>query len=183
MDKSHFDTVHIHFQRGADAMLPVGELCEVVCEAYVTSVLSTGITLHGVQFHNASGSEECLASETVPDTNAEFTLSQACGDTMLAQVLGSGSILLDGISPNPTTGIVRLTFDVPQGYASDAVLEIYDALGEKLGARQIEFPAGATGKQTIDLDVNETPASDGVRYLRILTSSGCLTAKVILSEP
>jgi hypothetical protein len=180
MDKSRMDTVYIHFQRGADAMLPAGELCEVVCEAYVASALSTGIALHGVEFHDASGSEECLASETVPDTTAEFRLNRACGDTTLAQVLGRGSILLDAISPNPTTGVVTLTFDVPQGYASDAMLEIYNALGEKLGARQIEFPAGATGKQTIDLNVNETPTNDGVRYLRILTSTGYLSAKVML---
>ena len=99
---SHIDTVHVQFQRGTDGILPVGELCEIVCEAYVASELSTNITLANVQFQDANGSDQCLASETVPDTTATFTLNQACGDTTLAQTLGEPSLVLDGVSPNPT---------------------------------------------------------------------------------
>ncbi len=60
---SAMDTVHVQFQGGNDAILPAGELCELVCEAYITSATSTGIVLHGVQFHDANGSDQCLASE------------------------------------------------------------------------------------------------------------------------
>jgi hypothetical protein len=183
---SKMDTVHIQFQRGADAVLPTGELCELVCEAYVTSVTSTGIALHEVQFHDGNGSSQCLASETVPDTSAVFILNKACGDTTIAHLFATGTLVLDGISPNPTSGRVRLTFHVPTSYTNDALLEIYNPLGEKLGERQIAFPEGATGKQTFDLDLNgeSIKANEGILYLRIQTRSGPITAKVVvLSEP
>jgi hypothetical protein len=181
-NRSHLDTVNIHLQRGSEAILPSGELFELVCEAFVTSVTSTGITLHGVQFQDASGSEQCLTSETVPDTTATFILNQACGDTTIEQVLGSSILTLDGISPNPTTGLVQMTFDVPANYSNDDVLEIYNALGERLGEQEIVFPMGTSGKETFDLDLNSEMKSsqEGVLYLRIQTPQGALTAKVIL---
>lgn len=179
---SHNDTVHIHFDRGSDAILPTGELCEIVCEAYVASVLSTGITLQSVQFHDANGSDQCLASETVPDTNANFILDQACGDTILSHVLATSTLVLDGVSPNPTTGLVHLTFSVPNKYTSDAILEIYNDLGEKLSEQQLVFPAGASGTQTFDLDLNgkSSGTNEGIRYVRVISPSGFLTAKVIV---
>ena len=181
---SLIDTVHIHFDRGADAVLPAGELCELMCGSYITSVTSTGITLHNVQFRDANGSDQCLASETVPDTNATFILNQVCGDTTIEQMLRTGSLVLNGIAPNPTTGVVELTFYVPQGYANDALLEIYNSLGVKLGERQVIFPVGVSGKETFDFDLNDPSSkSEGIRYLRVLSSSGVLTAKVILMEP
>ena len=182
---SHLDTAHIHFDRNANVILPAGELCEVVCEAYVASILSTGIELRDVQFHDANGSDQCLASETVPDTNATFVLSQACGDTILSQALGTSTLVLDGVWPNPTTGLVRLTFSVPDNYASDALLEIYNDLGEKLGEQKLVFLAGSNREQTFDLDLKNgiTNPSEGILYLRIRTWSGFLMTKVMLSEP
>ncbi len=181
-DGSHFDTVQIHFQSSANALLPVGELCEIACEAYVTSATSTGIVLHSVEFHDAGGSEQCLSSETVPDTNAVFMLDQVCGDTSLSQWFRTRALALDGVSPNPTTGLVRLTFEVPQHYTNITSLELYNALGEKLGEHQIVFPEGVTGRQSVDLDLNTETAYKGERilYLRVRTPTGFLIAKVIV---
>jgi photosystem II stability/assembly factor-like uncharacterized protein len=182
---SHIDTVTIHLQLNVDAILPVDTLFQLVCQAYVTSAVSTDVTLHEVQFRDASGSAQCLASETVPDTNATFLLNQACGDTILTQVLANETLVLDGVSPNPTTGLVRLTFEVPDGYATDAMLEIYNTLGEKLGEQPLVFSAATNGSQTFDLDLNNgvIRTNGGILYLRIRTSLGFLTAKVIVLEP
>ncbi len=139
-DGSHRDTVHIHFDRNANAILPSGELCELICEAYVTSVTSTGITLRDVQFHDINGSIQCLPSETVPDTNATFVFNQACGDTTIEQVLATSKLILEGVSPNPTTGLIQITFQVPARLRQRCkLLEIYNELGEKLGERHDHF--------------------------------------------
>jgi hypothetical protein len=181
-DGSHRDTVFIHLQLGTSTMLPIGELFELECETYVTSVLSTSIKLENVQFQDASGSDQCLASKIVPDTGAQFILNQACGDTALAEVLGSSILILDGVSPNPSSGHIQMTFTVPPGNANDALLEIYNDLGEELGQQPIVFSAGTSGMQSIpvDLPVGITKTNDGILYLRIRTQSGFLTARVIL---
>jgi hypothetical protein len=168
------DTAVIHLQLPSDAILPAGELCEIVCNAYVTKTLSTNILLENVSFHDANGLEQCLSSETVPDTTAIFTLDRVCGDTTLAYALGFNSIQIQGISPNPTTGSVKIQFSIPHDYADDAMLEIYDVLGQKLRELPILFPSGTSGEQKMDVDLTNGlgDLSERILYLRLGTPSG-----------
>lgn len=185
-DGSHIDTAHIQCKRGADGLLSMGEICEVICEAYVSSELSTGIALQNVDFRDASGSSQCLPSEIVQDSSANFVLDRECSDTTLAQFLDASTLVLDGISPNPTTGLIQLTFEVPNGYANNALLEIFNTLGEKIGVQPIVFPAGAVGKEVFVFDLQHVNSDikDGILYLRIQTPARSLIAKaILLSEP
>ena len=103
----------------------------------------------------------------------------------IEQVLATSKLVLETVSPNPTAGLIQMTFQVPPGYANDALLEIYNELGEKLGERHIVFPVGMIGTQTIDLDLKNgtTTMNNGILYLRIRTSLGFITSKVILAMP
>ena len=178
---NQLDTVHIHFQNSADAIMPSGPLCNVICTPYVTSQTSTPIILRGVNFKDKSGSSACLISETVPDTVATFVFNSQCGDTTLSQFLRIGLLQLDHVSPNPTSGQVSLTFFVPSNFRSNGVIEVFDELGEKQSEQPIHFEAGMEGFQTIEINLSNGPAKrSGVRYLRIRTPESIITANILL---
>ena len=57
-----------------------------------------------------SASRLAIPSEIVQDScSANFVLDRECSDTTLAQFLDASTLVLDGISPNPTTGLIQLT--------------------------------------------------------------------------
>ncbi len=166
-----------------DTAIDSGILCEIVCRPFVSTSLSTPIELTNIHLYDANGSEACLPV-TLEDSIAKFTLDPACGDSTLATFLALGTIRLDRISPNPTTGLVHLTFAVPIEYSNDAVLEVWDELGERVATFPLHFEG--CGVQTMELDLAHGTQrnSEGVRYLRIRTPSGSfdpgLTQRVVL---
>lgn len=169
---------HIHIATASDAPLPVGSSFIVVCQPYVTDSLKTSVVLTNPRFGSVTNTNGCLLTQSVRDTHY-FTMNYACGDSTLSIFVGTQTLLLDRVSPNPTSGQVSLSFFVPQGYQNDGVLVVYDALGQKLSSQPLVF-AGA-GKQLLSVDLSRT-RGEGVRYLLIRTPAGIITRNVILTK-
>jgi len=181
------DSLDIRLALPNDIDLTIGEICEIECNPYVASKLYTPITMGHVRFDNVSGNTQCFSAQAV-DSVASFALDRDCSDTTLAQFLGFNTITLDRIAPNPTHGEVTLDFRVARGYRNDAVLEVYDVMGNKLRAVPLVF-SGGEGIQSFTLELRGNDASNtteaGIRYLRIRTIAGRegispLVCKVIL---
>ncbi|MDP4198335.1 MAG: choice-of-anchor D domain-containing protein [Bacteroidota bacterium] len=174
-------SAQVHLQLASDALIPAGKICEIDCEAFISDTFATNISLMRPNFATLGGTTGCLLTQSVTDSAPSFTLIAACGDSTLKDFIKYGTLLLDRVSPNPTSGLVALTFSVPPTYQNDGVVEVYDALGEQLLAQPLIF-AGA-GQQMISLDLGKT-SGDGMRYLLIHTPTGIITRDVmVLSEP
>ena len=182
------DSLGVHLTFPADITLGKGELCEIECEAFVASKLSTSITLANPRFDNTENYSTCFSTQTVPDSVTTFTLSPQCADSNLTEYLLKGRLVLDRIYPNPTTGEVSLDFNVPDGYLGDGNLEVYDVLGNRLGEMPLALSTNASSgnhKVTILVDLgqfgsNSSEQQAGIRYLRVRTASGILTAKAMM---
>jgi hypothetical protein len=175
----YHDSVVFHLQLLSDILIPAQLLCEILCKPYVTTTLSTPIRIERVSFQNTNVPSSCLSATTI-DSSIFFVLTQQCGDTTLAQFMRTQTLVLDGIQPNPTSGVVRLTFTVGHNYHNDGVLEIYNELGERLRSLPLIFDV-ATGEQAVTLDLSDSYNSgEGIRYLRIRTPFTAITSRIII---
>jgi len=164
------DSAVFHFQLPTEAVIPAGTLFEAVCLAYVTNTFTTPITLGRISFEDATGSTKCLTSLSIPDSSTSFVLDRQCGDSTLSKYLRTDQLIIDRVAPNPTSGHVLLscrTFD----YKNDAVIEVYDPLGQKLIETPLILPTGTGDAQVFELDLTPTKR-EGVQYLRIRTPLG-----------
>jgi photosystem II stability/assembly factor-like uncharacterized protein len=171
------DSATFHFQLPTEAVIPAGTLFEVVCVAYVTNTFATPVTLGHVSFEDATGSMKCLVSLSAADSSTSFVLDRQCGDSTLSKYLRTNQLIIDWIAPNPTSGRVLLscrTFD----YKNDAVIEVYDPLGQKLLETPLLLPAETGDAQVFELDLTPTKG-EGVRYLRIRTPFGSAASSML----
>ncbi|HEY3876521.1 MAG TPA: T9SS type A sorting domain-containing protein, partial [Candidatus Kapabacteria bacterium] len=124
-----------------------------------------------------NGSDACLSSHIVPDSAALFMFNTACGDTLLSEAV-LGTFAVEGIYPNPTSGVVHIGLFVPTTYGNDSYIEVYNELGEKLQQQPIAFASGVSGIQQTDIDLSGNRGA-GIRYLRIVTPNGIITKSVL----
>jgi hypothetical protein len=140
--------------------------------AYVTDTLNTGITLTGFTAFGPGNSTDCLPTDIViaPQSETNFSLSTDCGDSSISKFMkyGIAGLHIESIVPNPASGKISVTINVPSDYENDGILEIFDALGNKIQSEALILsPHQLKAVRTIDL----TGAS-GLRVLQIRTPKG-----------
>ena len=107
-----------------------------------------------------------------PPADAEIILPTACGMPFLSRYLHYGHAPAFSVSPNPTTGDVRIT---SSSNFEDVTIVIYDALGVERGRSQISVRAGIPANVSM-------PSAGGLYYLRLETADGVSGASVVVSR-
>ncbi|MDP4220908.1 MAG: choice-of-anchor D domain-containing protein [Bacteroidota bacterium] len=160
--------------------LGVGLLGTLVLRAYVTKSLSTPITLTDFEAFNTDSTRDCLPTAIVipPQIVTSFTLDQQCGDSSMYEYLRTGRSLLEieHISPNPTSGKITVRLRVPIDYHNDGVMEIFDALGNRIGSENVIATQGADRvEKSISLE-----GASGLRLIRVRSPEGISSQVVYL---
>jgi hypothetical protein len=140
--------------------------------AYVTDTLNTGITLTGFTAFGPGNSTDCLPTDIViaPQSETNFSLSTDCGDSSISKFMkyGIAGLHIESIVPNPASGKISVTINVPSDYENDGILEIFDALGNKIQSEALILsPHQLKAVRTIDLT-----GTSGLRVLQIRTPKG-----------
>lgn len=161
------------------AIKPNQMLCQINCGIFVTDTFNTPVALIHPRFSSVNGATSCLKTLNLDhDSGFTFTLKYECNDSTLKDFIKYQRVLIDRISPNPTSGEMTMRLDIPGGYREVATLEVYDALGARLSVMPLYLDGSA--KQTISLDLSSGAA--GMRYLVLRTAHGVATANVMLQK-
>ena len=160
--------------------LSIGLLGTLILRPFVTDSVSTPIVLTDFTAFNSSGSKECLptAIVTPPQIVTSFSLNSECGDASLTAYLNFGisSLMIEKIMPNPTSSKISVMIGIPPGYQNDGIIEIFDALGNRI---QSEPLLVTPGERRISRIISLEGAS-GLRLLRLRTPQSISSASVYL---
>ncbi|HET6400316.1 MAG TPA: hypothetical protein VFH95_02865 [Candidatus Kapabacteria bacterium] len=151
---------HLHFS------MPVSDsiLATIHFTASQARELATALSLDSILFaSNLSRPSDCIASAAL--ANSEFAIRTSCDGPLLSEALG-GLLTIDGISPNPTTGVVLLHYTL-RGNPEVARIELEDALGRTILEQTAPLASGPN--QSIALDLSKLPSG---MYLTRLAMPG-----------
>lgn len=140
--------------------------------AYQTHILSMQLLLDSIRFaSNPSRPSDCIASAVL--TNSEFTIRMGCNGPLLSEALG-GMLTIDGILPNPTSGLISLQYTF-RGTPMNETIELEDALGRTVLEQMTPLRAGSN--QAITLDLSALPK--GMYLARINLPSATKSVRII----
>ncbi len=168
--------------------LSIGLLGTLILNPYVSDSVTTPITLTAFTAFTPSGSKECLPTEIVtpPQIVTNFTLNSECGDSSMTAFLNFGisSLMIENIVPNPTSSKISMTIRIPPGYQNDGMIEIFDALGNRIQTEPlIEPTVGSSPVPTESRSYSvtiEVQGASGLRLLRVRTPHSISSRSVYL---
>ena len=160
--------------------LSIGLLGTVLLHPYVSDSENTSITLTEFLAFNESNTRECLptAIVTPPQVITSFSLDKECGDSTLLHFIrtGSSGFEIEDIRPNPTSSQISVTLRIPSGYNNDAIIEIFDALGNRVQSEKLIISDGERRMiRKIDLQ-----GASGLRFVRVRTPGGVSVSQSLI---
>ena len=142
---------------------------------YVALDSQTAITLDSVNFVSAlDRPNDCIAS--VETARSSFTLIPECGTSELVRLMGSGTIQIVRVDPNPANGMVAVSIASGRKNVVRAELSVVDALGRIVLRRALNISPGS-GQFPLDL----TSIAKGF-YTILLRSEGVGSGMAFLKE-
>ena len=161
--------VTINLQLPFPRKLGAGLLGTLVLHPFISDSQSTSIILTDFSVFDTSNSRACLPTAIVipPQIVTSFSLITQCGDSSISEFLryGISGLMIEHISPNPTSSTISVTIQIPAEYANDGVIEIFDALGNCI---QSEPLIVACGERKV-IRMFELQGASGLRLLRVRT--------------
>ncbi len=160
--------------------LGIGLLGTLILHPFVSDSVSTPIVLTDFTAFNSSDSKECLptAIVTPPQIVTSFSLNSECGDSSLTAFLNFGisSLMIEKITPNPTSSKISVTLRIPPDYKNDGIIEIFDALGNRIQSE----PLIVSAKEQKASRVFSLEGASGLRLLRVRTPRSIISTSVYL---
>jgi hypothetical protein len=147
--------------------LTTGLLGSVTYDVSSAIADSSPLALSVVGFEDTC-SEPALCSMSIAATGASIQYLYGCNDSLLKQVMKSGSFFISGITPNPARD--RITLTLTGATEGDVAVELFDMLG-----RRIALSPSAS----FEYDVHDVVS--GIYRLRV-SSQGRSATQTILIE-
>jgi len=152
--------------------------CASCCDGNATANPSGGTPPYTYSWSNGGSTQFvsglCVGSYTVCITDANGCTT--CSNAIVNFAIGTSQITNltseISISPNPTSGICRLT--LPHPSADGGTVEIYSVLGMKI----FSSPIGGGWEGALDLRA----APDGIYFVRVKTENGIANKKIIINS-
>ncbi|MDP4231167.1 MAG: choice-of-anchor D domain-containing protein [Bacteroidota bacterium] len=169
------DSVSVRLHLSAAKKIIPGELCAIVCRAYVSDTLSTVISVARSGFADASSTAQCLA--TTNTDSVLFTLDAQCGEPFISHFLANRKVpSIDGITPNPSSGLTKVVYFVP--VSSYVKIEIFNQLGESI--RLLSAADERSGSHERMFDLSDLPS--GRYFFRMLADGNPIIAPIDITK-
>ena len=76
--------------------------------------------------------------------------------------------MIENIVPNPTSSKITITLKIPAGYHNDGMIEIFDALGNRVQSEELVAPTESRSYSVIQRII-ELQGASGLRLIRVRT--------------
>ena len=153
------DSISVRLRLASPKQVVPGVLCTIVGQAYVSDTLATYVALQRSSLGTLSSGIQCLATTNLD--SVLFTLKTLCGDSSVSHFLAGRLPYLGSISPNPGTGIEKISYYLP--VSSSTKIEVYNQLGQQL--RTISYENETSGNHDHEFDISDLPS--GSYFLRV----------------
>jgi hypothetical protein len=142
-------------------------------QVFLTDARSTSLQLSNVTLNNSAGvPNECIAS--IDDSGAAFSYIYSCSDGLIQEFMQSGGFQIDGIAPNPSTGMIAISYRLAGGEAANATVFFEDVLGKTLLTDRLKL---LPGENVAKVSLDHIPS--GVYLVRIAGLGFGATRKIV----